>query len=153
MATAATATTTAFTLGVPVPPTLLDTLRARRAEARTAADAVLERAASEQRDLSADELATYRGHVGTERDVDDEIERRRDEELAELRAAAVRRPGPATPHEPVLTREQSVAAWCEQRGMSEPVGCVNAFMQLVGTRGAGRRAGHAGAPGLGDPRQ
>ena len=34
-----------------------------------------------------------------------------------------------------------------------PVGCVIAFMQLVGTRGADRRAGHAGAPGLGGPRR
>jgi len=34
----------------------------------------------------------------------------------------------------------------------ERVGCVDVFMQLVGTRAGGRRAGHAGAPGLGDPR-
>src|SRR6266699_755983 len=36
-------------------------------------------------------------------------------------------------------------------GRRQLVGCVNAFMQLVGTRGADRRVGHASAPGLGDP--
>jgi HK97 family phage major capsid protein len=95
MATAATATTTAFTLGVPVPPTtLLDQLRERRTAARSSADAILERAATEQRDLSADELREYTAKVGEQRDVDDELDRRRDEELAELRAASVRRGGP-----------------------------------------------------------
>jgi len=101
-------------------PTLLEQLRERRTAARTAADEILTRAQAESRDLTSEELAEFTGHVGTERDVEGELDRRRDEELAELRAAAVRRPGPATPHEPVLTREQSVAAWCEQRGMSEP---------------------------------
>jgi putative transposase len=43
--------------------------------------------------------------------------------------------------------------WGYQRIQGELVGCVNAFMQLGGTRGAGRRVGHAGAPGLGDPRR
>jgi propanol-preferring alcohol dehydrogenase len=37
--------------------------------------------------------------------------------------------------------------------LAERVGCGNAFMQLVGTRAGDRRAGHAGAPGLGDPRR
>ncbi len=98
-------------------PNLLDELRQRRTDARTAADAILERAATEQRDLTADELAAYRGHVGDERDVQDELERRRDEEVAELRAATVRRPGPAVPREPVLERSASVYDWCQTRGM------------------------------------
>ena len=34
-----------------------------------------------------------------------------------------------------------------------PVGCVNAFMQLVGTRAGDRRAGHAVERGLGDPQR
>jgi hypothetical protein len=38
-------------------------------------------------------------------------------------------------------------------GPAHRVGCVNAFMQLAGTRAADRRVGHAGAPGLGDPRR
>jgi hypothetical protein len=36
---------------------------------------------------------------------------------------------------------------------STRVGCVKAFMQLVGTREAGRQAGRVGAPGLAEPRQ
>jgi gluconate 2-dehydrogenase alpha chain len=32
----------------------------------------------------------------------------------------------------------------------EPVGCINPFMQLVGTRGAGRRAGRADERGRAD---
>jgi hypothetical protein len=33
------------------------------------------------------------------------------------------------------------------------VGCVHVFMQLVGSRGGGRRAGRVGSLGLGDPRR
>ena len=40
----------------------------------------------------------------------------RDRQLAEIRAAATRRPGPAAPREPVLTREQSVYDWLQTRG-------------------------------------
>jgi HK97 family phage major capsid protein len=101
---------------------LLDELRQRRTSARGAADAILTRAADEQRDLSADELRDYQARVVEQREADDAIEAERDREVAELRAAATRRPtGPAVPHEPVLTREQSVYDWCQQRGMFEPV--------------------------------
>jgi HK97 family phage major capsid protein len=41
----------------------------------------------------------------------------RDRQLAELRAAATRRPGPAAPREPVLTREDSLVDWCQARGI------------------------------------
>jgi HK97 family phage major capsid protein len=100
---------------------LLDDLRQRRADARTAADAILTRTAEAQRDLTADELAQYQARVVEQREADDAIEAERDRELAELRAAATRRPaGPAVPREPVLTREQSVEAWCQQRGLFEP---------------------------------
>jgi HK97 family phage major capsid protein len=100
---------------------LLDDLRQRRATAREAADAILERAAAETRDLAAAELADYQAHVVEQREADDAIEAERDRELAELRAAATRRPaGPAVPREPVLTREQSVEQWAQQRGMFEP---------------------------------
>jgi HK97 family phage major capsid protein len=59
--------------------------------------------------------------VVEQREADDAIEAERDRELAELRAAATRRPaGPAIPHEPVLTREQSFEGWCAQRGLFEP---------------------------------
>jgi hypothetical protein len=42
-------------------------------------------------------------------------------------------------------------AACVSPGVS-PEGCANAFMQLVGTRGADRRAGRVGAQRLGHPR-
>jgi len=102
-------------------PTLIDELRQRRATAREASDAILNRAATEERDLTADELREYQVRVVEQREADDAIEAERDREVAELRAAATRRPtGPAVPHEPVLTREQSVEAWCQQRGLFEP---------------------------------
>jgi HK97 family phage major capsid protein len=98
-------------------PNLLDQLREQRATARTAADGILNRAAAEQRDLSAGELAAYQGHVVEQRTADDAIEAEHAREVAELRAAATRRPGPDAPREPVLTREQSVFDWCQARGM------------------------------------
>jgi HK97 family phage major capsid protein len=102
-------------------PNLLEELRARRATARQSADEILERAAEEQRDLTGEELRDYQARVVEQREADDAIEAERDSELAELRAAATRRPtGPPVPREPVLTREQSVEAWCQQRGMFEP---------------------------------
>jgi HK97 family phage major capsid protein len=94
----------------------LDELRQRRATAREAGDAILTRAATEQRDPTPDELQQYQQHVVAQRDADDAIEAERDRELAELRAAATRRPGPAVPQEPVLTREQSVYDWMAARG-------------------------------------
>jgi hypothetical protein len=53
---------------------LLDDLRQRRADARTAADAILTRAAEEQRDLAADELRDYQARVVEQREADDAIE-------------------------------------------------------------------------------
>jgi HK97 family phage major capsid protein len=103
---------------------LLDDLRAKRSAARTAADAVLTRAAEDpagSRDLTAAELAEYQARIVEQREADDAIEAERDRELAELRAAATRRPaGPRLPDEPILTREQSVYDWCQQRSMFEP---------------------------------
>jgi HK97 family phage major capsid protein len=95
---------------------LLDQLREQRAAARTAADTILERAATDQRDLTADELTAYQAQVVAQREADDGIEAERDREVAELRAAATRRLGPAAPREPVLHREQSVTDWLQARG-------------------------------------
>jgi HK97 family phage major capsid protein len=69
---------------------LLEQLRQRRTEAREAADAIATRAAEEQRDLTAEEAATYRQHVTAEREAADQADQLRDEQLAELRAAQVR---------------------------------------------------------------
>ena len=96
-------------------PDLLDQLRTRRGEARTVQDAILTRAAAEQRDLTPDELAEHGCQVTAEREAADAMDAERDRQLAELRAAPTRRPGsPVT--EPVLTREQSVYDWLQTRG-------------------------------------
>jgi hypothetical protein len=97
-------------------PDLLDQLREQRATARTAADDILTRAASESREPTAEELAAYQAQVIAEREAADAMEAERDRQLAEVRAAVARRPGPATPREPVLTREQSVYEWLQARG-------------------------------------
>jgi HK97 family phage major capsid protein len=102
---------------------LLDDLRAKRSAAREAADAVLTRAAEDPagpHDLTPDELREYQAQVVAQREADDAIEAERDREVAELRAAATRRPGPAAGDAPVLTREQSVYDWLEARGAFEP---------------------------------
>jgi HK97 family phage major capsid protein len=71
---------------------LLDTLQQRRTETRAAADEIITRAADEQRDLTAAELADHQAKATQLREIEDEIERRMAEELAELRAAGARTP-------------------------------------------------------------
>jgi HK97 family phage major capsid protein len=73
---------------------LLDDLRARRADARTASDEILTRAAAESRDLAADEVAAYQAQVIATREADDEIEREHERLLAEARAASRAGRGP-----------------------------------------------------------
>jgi hypothetical protein len=101
-------------------PSLLEELRQRRAQLRTQADEILTRAAGESRDLRPEEWTDYTTRAGELREVEDRLEELRDAEVAELRAATVRRPGSALPREPVLTREQSVYDWLQQRGAFEP---------------------------------
>jgi HK97 family phage major capsid protein len=96
---------------------LLEDLRDQRAAARAAGDEILHRAAEEQRDLTPDELAEHGRQVAAEREAADAMDAERDRQLAEVRAAATRRPaGQAVPREPVLTREQSVYDWLQARG-------------------------------------
>jgi HK97 family phage major capsid protein len=71
-------------------PNLLDQLREQRATARTSADEILTRAASEGRDPAPDELAQYQTHVTAEREAADAMESERDRQLAEVRAMATR---------------------------------------------------------------
>jgi HK97 family phage major capsid protein len=98
-------------------PDLLDQLRDQKVAARAGQDAVLNRAAEEGRDLTPDELAEHGRHVAAEREAADAADAERDRQLAEVRAAATRRPaGQAVPREPVLTREQSVYDWLHARG-------------------------------------
>jgi HK97 family phage major capsid protein len=102
-------------------PTLTERLVERRTAARTAADEILTRAQTEDRDLSGDELAEHARHVADERTASDELEQLRDEQVAELRAAAARQPAPPAPARgPVLTREQSVESWAHTRGLIKP---------------------------------
>jgi HK97 family phage major capsid protein len=101
-------------------PDLLDQLRDQRAAARAGQDAVLTRAHEENRDLTGDELAEHGRHVAAEREAADAMDAERDRQLAEVRAAATRRPGPQTPREPVLGREQSVYDWLHARGRFDP---------------------------------
>ena len=97
--------------------TVLEQLRARRTEIRAAIDAIHTRTTEENRDLTGEELADLNTRSAEAREVDDKIEELHAQEIAELRAAAVRRPGPATPREPVLTREHSVYDWAQTRGL------------------------------------
>ena len=75
-----------------------------------------ELAAAEQRDLSPEELAAHTARAVEVRELDDRIEQVMADQVAELRAAATRRPGPAAPREPVLQRSDSVYDWLHQRG-------------------------------------
>jgi HK97 family phage major capsid protein len=79
---------------------VVDDLRTRRSEARAAADEILTRAQSEERDLTADESREHARHVVAEREAADELDRLRDDQIAELRAGAARGNGG-----PILTRE------------------------------------------------
>jgi HK97 family phage major capsid protein len=101
---------------------LLEQLSQRRTAARTSQDAILERAATESRDLTGEEANEYRAQVIAEREANDALEAERDRQLAELRAASTRPSGrtPA-PAEPLLTREQSVYGWLQQRGAFDAV--------------------------------
>jgi HK97 family phage major capsid protein len=99
---------------------LVDDLREQRTAAWAAQDTVLTRAAEEQRDLTPDELAEHGRQVAAEREAADAMDAERDRQLAEVRAAATRRPGPAAPREPVLTREASVYDWLHARGAFDP---------------------------------
>jgi HK97 family phage major capsid protein len=101
-------------------PDLLDQLRDQRTAARTAADTILERAAAEQRDLTPEEHTQHRAQVTAEREAADAMDAERDRQLAELRAAATRRPGPEAPRSPVLTREQSMYDYLAARGAFHP---------------------------------
>jgi HK97 family phage major capsid protein len=99
---------------------VLEQLRAKRTQAREAADAIEQRAAEESRELTAEEYAEHSQHVTVEREAGDQLDQLRDDQIAELRAAAARRPGPPAPRGPVLTREQNVTDWAQTRGLFQP---------------------------------
>jgi HK97 family phage major capsid protein len=84
--------------------TLLDQLKEQRATARTAADDILTRAATEQRDLTPEEFAEHTRQVTAEREAADRLEQERDRQLAEVRAMAGRG------RQPVLSRQAAEVA-------------------------------------------
>jgi hypothetical protein len=71
---------------------LLDTLRERRDNARSTADEILTRAAEEERDLTTEESTQHRERVAEVRELDDEIEKALEGQIAEARAQAMREP-------------------------------------------------------------
>jgi len=77
---------------------VIDELRDRRREVRTAADDLLTRASGEERDLTAEELEQYQTRVSEEREVQERIEEMRDSEVRELRAGAARQPDQPSEH-------------------------------------------------------
>lgn len=68
---------------------LLDSLKAKRTEARAATDSLITRAADEARDLTADEATEHQNRVAELRDLDDRIEELLADQVRELRAATV----------------------------------------------------------------
>src|SRR5215218_7277816 len=78
---------------------LLDRLRETRSTARTEADTILNRAATEERDLSGDELQEHAELVAREREASDEIERATAAQIQDLRAGQTRN------GRPVISRE------------------------------------------------
>src|SRR5215213_8543004 len=105
--------------GAPMPD-LLDQLRDQRAAVRSTQDGILTRAATEQRDLTPEELAEHTARSVEARELDDRIEQLLADQVAELRAASTRTASQDVPREPVLTREQSVYDWLQHRGAFDP---------------------------------
>jgi hypothetical protein len=71
---------------------LLDELRQKREVARSAATEILTRAQTEERDLTAEESTEHQDLVGEARELDDEIEKALEGQIAEARAQATREP-------------------------------------------------------------
>jgi HK97 family phage major capsid protein len=84
---------------------LTDRLREQRNTARTTADEILTRASSEERDLTTAELADHRDAVDAEREAADELDRIRDDQIADLRASTARNGG-----RQVLSRQSAETA-------------------------------------------
>jgi hypothetical protein len=70
----------------------LDQLRAKREEARTAAAEILERAQTEERDLTAEEAAEHRTRTNEVAELDRDVEEHLEKEIAEVRAQTTREP-------------------------------------------------------------
>lgn len=72
---------------------LPDRLREQRSDARSHADEILTRAADDGRDLTPAELTEHGRLVLAEREASDELDRLRDDQIAELRASSARGTG------------------------------------------------------------
>jgi hypothetical protein len=132
----------------------LDQLRKKREELRASADEILTRSAEEERDLTSEESAQHRDVVGQLRDLDDEIERILEQEVAEVRAKTTREPEVETrtlageilkrgwdlkknpsvtiaADELVESRAQTlpaVSSWARQPGVLVPLGMDQRFL-------------------------
>jgi hypothetical protein len=116
-------------------PDLLDQLRDQRTAARTAADEILTRAQVEQRDLAADELATYQAQVEAERAANDALEREHAKQLTEVRALATRSA------RPTLSREAAETARAFRSAIfAQEPGAHRGLRVRAGRRVARRRA-------------
>lgn len=71
-------------------PDLIETLRTQARTARAACDELVTRARTAGRDLTADELRAFEGHLADANAAADRLADERDREVRELRAAAVR---------------------------------------------------------------
>ncbi len=71
---------------------VLEDLRKKRVELRSAAEQILTRAQEESRDLTAEELADHTAKAAEVRELDDEVERQLEKEIVETRAQATREP-------------------------------------------------------------
>jgi hypothetical protein len=71
---------------------VLQELKAKRVEARSAADEILTRAQDESRDLTSEEAADFAARTTETREIDDAIEEQLEHEIKETRAAATREP-------------------------------------------------------------
>jgi hypothetical protein len=132
----------------------LDQLRAKREEARTAAAEILERAQTEERDLTAEEAAEHRTRLDEVAALDADVEQHLEREIAEVRAQATREPEVQTrtladrilergwdlkknpsvtipADELVETRAQSlpaVSSWARLPGVIVPLGMDQRFL-------------------------
>src|SRR6266542_6811418 len=70
----------------------IEDLKAKRTEARTAADSILTRAQTEERDLTDEETVEFESRQAEAREASDAIEEFLETQVAEVRAAATREP-------------------------------------------------------------
>ena len=137
---------------------LLDQLRERRDKARELATEVLTRAQSEERDLTSEESTEHRARVDEAHELDDEIEKRLEAQVAEIRAQSTRKPDEKPSEHPAgewLIRSLQESGGLETRGLVGDAGAgsqftpadfPNRFFDLLGAASVGLRSGFTVIP-------